>query len=136
MTVTITEDHPDGWLADAVGEPDEVVAMCKMLTDQVRAGLRGVPRHESLMTAVRQARNKAKRGDNEVTAEQRALAFKLANELLLDREDRLELAEVTVGRDITSWSELTWEEMSRVIDSLNGYVHVRHLRLERARGQG
>lgn len=136
MTVEVIENHPDGWMVRAVGEPTEVVELCRTLTTQVRSGLRGIPRSEPLRMAVRQARNRARRGENEVTDEQRALAFKLANELLLDREDRLELAEVTVGREVTSWSELTWDEMSRVIDALNGYVHVRHLRLERARGQG
>lgn len=123
-------------------EPDEVRGMAELLTRQVRAGLRGKPSSHVIRTAVEQARNRAKREANEQTPGQRKLAHALAKGLLLDREDRIALAEVLTERDIESWNDLSWEELSRVIDAMHGYVLVRHARLERsnapegARGDG
>ena len=143
MTVQIIAEHPDGWCMTATDdEPDEVKNIAEVLTRQVRAGLRGTPSSTVVRTAVEQARNRAMRQANEQTPGQRKLAHSLARELLLDREDRLALAEVLCERDVGSWNELSWEELSRVIDAMNGYVLVRHARLEKsrapegARGQG
>lgn len=61
------------------------------------------------------------------TPEQR-LAWHLASTFRLDRQDRLDLASMIVGRDIGSWAQLTDPEWTRLTDALHGYALVNYLR--------
>lgn len=46
----------------------------------------------------------------------------------LTREDRLQLAEVLLWRDVHSWKTLNEPELCRVLDALEGYALITHLR--------
>lgn len=57
----------------------------------------------------------------------RKKAFALADELGLTRADRIELAQTLLWRDLDSWQRLTDEQVSRLLDALEGYRLVTHL---------
>jgi hypothetical protein len=46
----------------------------------------------------------------------------------LDRQERLELSEMILRRDVESWKSLTEEELVRVLDALEGFGLISHLR--------
>lgn len=46
----------------------------------------------------------------------------------LTREDRISLAQMILRRDITSWSELDEGQMTRMLDALEGYGLICHLK--------
>lgn len=46
----------------------------------------------------------------------------------LDRQERIELAEMILRRDIGSWTELSEPDLVRLLDALEGYALVSHLR--------
>lgn len=132
MTITITEDHPDGWQVTCTDdEPDEVRDGCAMLTRQVREGLRGAPSSVGLRKWAADCRDRAKRSQGLATDRQRRALLALATELRLTRDDRLSLAEMLLKRDIDSWSDLTGDDVHRLFDAMNGYVLIRHLRMDR-----
>ena len=58
------------------------------------------------------------------TAKRRKL-FALADEIGLTRDERLEISKAILWRDITSWSNLTEEQVARMLDALEGYEKVR-----------
>lgn len=45
----------------------------------------------------------------------------------LTRDDRIDLAEYLLRRDIQSWTELTEDQLSRVLDALDGCSYILHL---------
>jgi len=47
-------------------------------------------------------------------------AFALANAIGLDRSERLELAEMLLGRDVTSWKQLVHYDVVRLVDAMVG----------------
>jgi len=55
------------------------------------------------------------------------LAFTLADEIGLTRDDRLDLAEILLRRDVASWSDLDEAELSRLLDALHGWIYVNAL---------
>ena len=61
--------------------------------------------------------------------------FALATQIGLTRDDRVDLAEQTLRRDITSWSELTPEETTRMLDTLTGYINVAWLMSHQPEGE-
>lgn len=46
----------------------------------------------------------------------------------LTRQDRIDLAQYLLRRDITSWTELDEAQLCRLLDALEGYGLVTHLR--------
>lgn len=46
----------------------------------------------------------------------------------LGREDRIALAQMILRRDITSWTELDEAQMTRMLDALEGYGLICHLK--------
>lgn len=54
-------------------------------------------------------------------------AMKYADTYGLNRDDRIELARVLLWRDVTSWKNLTEDQLLRILDSLEGYLLVTHL---------
>ena len=58
------------------------------------------------------------------TAKRRKL-FALADEIGLTRDERLEISKAILWRDITSWSNLTEEQVARMLDALEGFEKVR-----------
>lgn len=46
----------------------------------------------------------------------------------LSREDRLSLSEMILRRDVESWKSLTEPELVRVLDALEGFGLITHLR--------
>lgn len=55
-------------------------------------------------------------------------AMSYARRYNLTREDRLQLAEVLLWRDVASWKTLSEPELCRVLDALEGYALITHLR--------
>jgi len=50
--------------------------------------------------------------------------FALADEIGLDRDERLELAKAMLWRDIESWKHLSDTQVDRLLDALEGYEKV------------
>ena len=57
-------------------------------------------------------------------AARRRKLFKLADDIGLDRDERIEISRAVLWRDITSWGSLTPEQVDRMLDALEGYVLV------------
>jgi hypothetical protein len=57
--------------------------------------------------------------------------FALADEVGLTRQERLEVSEMLLGRDITTWKYLSGHEAYRLIDAMNGYAYINHLMSEK-----
>lgn len=59
-------------------------------------------------------------------------AFALARELGLTRDDRVDFARMLLADDeIRSWSDLHDQQISRIVDGLEGFLFVTHLRATR-----
>ena len=58
-------------------------------------------------------------------------ALDMAKRIGIDREDRIGLAEMILRRDVPSWKALSEEELTRVLDALEGYVLIAHVVGER-----
>lgn len=56
------------------------------------------------------------------------LLFQLCDEARLDRQDRIDLAEIMLQRDVASYLDLEEAEVARLLDALRGYQYVSHLR--------
>jgi hypothetical protein len=56
------------------------------------------------------------------------LLFQLCSEIGLDRDDRLELAEILLQRDVPTFTDLTDDEVGRLLDAVRGWQYVQHLR--------
>jgi hypothetical protein len=57
--------------------------------------------------------------------------YMLARELGLTREDRIDLAEKLLWRDVESWKDLAEPEIGRMLDALEGFELISFLRAER-----
>lgn len=55
----------------------------------------------------------------------------LAKQLGLTREERLQLTEVLLWRDVPSWGSLSDAEVQRVLDAIEGYALISHALSER-----
>lgn len=64
-------------------------------------------------------------------ATRRRKLFVIADEIGLLRQERIELAEAILWRDVGSWSVLTDEQVGRLLDALEGYQKVRWLLVNR-----
>ena len=69
-----------------------------------------------------------------MTDKQRAYLFALARQFGFTDEERHDLAEVVLRRDIESWKDLTQHEAGRLIDSFEGFGKVSHILLTNRRG--
>ena len=58
--------------------------------------------------------------------------FLVAKEIGLTRDERIELAQYLLRRDITSWKQLDEEQVLRLLDAIEGYSLIRQL--EQLRG--
>lgn len=57
----------------------------------------------------------------------------------MSREDRLEFAEILLRRDVTSWKNLDEAQFCRLLDAMEGYALITHMRWskgERSHGEG
>jgi hypothetical protein len=134
MTVKVHGDggpDADWWIEVPDSYPDEVKQAAQSITDQVRTGLRGQPRTESIVAALERGRAQANRAAGKPTDKMRKALMARANELLLNRQDRLDLAENLLDVDCQSWSDLSFEQTARLLDAMEGYVLIRYLRIER-----
>lgn len=53
--------------------------------------------------------------------------YMLAKEIGLSREDRLDLAEQVLYRDVESWKSLDDGDVLRLLDTISGYILITHL---------
>lgn len=53
--------------------------------------------------------------------------FQRCDEIGLDRDDRMELAQYLLRRDIVSFKDLSEAQMDRLLDALEGYELILHL---------
>lgn len=133
--IQVHEGLADVWSVTATDdEPAEVHEACRVLTDQVRRKVRGIPRTATLEAWRETAVADAKRSAGVPTDKMRKALHAMANELLLDRQDRLDLAEMMLSREVDSWGSFTFEDASKLLDAMNGYVYVRYLRLRDREG--
>lgn len=51
----------------------------------------------------------------------------------MTREDRLELAEILLRRDVRSWKDLDENQLVRLLDALEGFALINHIRISRNR---
>lgn len=58
--------------------------------------------------------------------------FVLANELTLTKDERLDLAQAILWRDVVSWKDLTDEQVDRMLDALEGAEKFVELMRQRA----
>jgi hypothetical protein len=65
-------------------------------------------------------------------AARRRKLFALADEVGLDRDERIELSRAILWRDITSWSNLDDAQVSRLLDAFEGYEKISWLLRNRA----
>lgn len=56
------------------------------------------------------------------------LLFQLCDEAGLDRQDRLDLAEIMLNRDVPTFTDLSEDEVGRLLDALRGWAYICHLR--------
>lgn len=61
----------------------------------------------------------------------RRKAHMLADELGFTRADRLELAEILLRRDVSSWKQLDESQYDRLLDAFEGWGLIGHLLGER-----
>ncbi len=54
----------------------------------------------------------------------------LAKRLRLPREDRIQLAEVLLWKDVASWKDLSDDDIQRLLDAFEGYALISHLRTQ------
>lgn len=112
-------------------EPDEVKEAMAVIAQQVRDGMRGRPSTATLQEFVRQANARAAKNDGRPTDRMRKALHAQANELLLDRDDRLELAEMILEREVDSWGSFSFDDASKLLTAMKGYTLIRHLRTRR-----
>jgi len=65
-------------------------------------------------------------GGNPQSPQQRKM-FKVASEIGLTRDERLELVAYLLRRDVKSWGDLDDIQVRRVLDALEGYELIRAL---------
>lgn len=63
---------------------------------------------------------------------QRKKLYERAKSIGLTREERIELAQYILRRDITSWKQLDETQVVRLLDALEGFELIVHLLSSRA----
>lgn len=91
---------------------------------------RRLPPHDA---ALRKMMDTARGDAGQVTRELMALLQQRAAQCALSRQDRIDLAEVILRRDVTTWSSLTVGEARRLIDAMEGFAYIAHLQAEQGR---
>ena len=64
---------------------------------------------------------------NEAPEARRRKVYMLAKRLGMTRQDRIELAEVLLWKDVPSWSKLDDTDIGRLLDAFEGYALVNAL---------
>ena len=65
--------------------------------------------------------------DDERIEARRKKLFIYARMFGLDRDERLEFAQLLLHRDINSWQDLTDQQMGRLLDAFEGAALLNHL---------
>lgn len=69
--------------------------------------------------------------NGEPQTDRRRKLFLLADEVGLSRDDRIELAQYLLRRDITSWKQLDEAQVCRLLDALEGHQLISELAAQR-----
>ena len=56
--------------------------------------------------------------------------FVMAAQLGLLRDERIELASMILRRDMTSWKDLTDEQVIRLLDAMEGYAFITYMKMD------
>lgn len=62
--------------------------------------------------------------------------FSLADHIGLSRDQRIEFARAMLWRDIKSWQSLDDAQVDRLLDALEGWVLIEHIRTQEGRPSG
>lgn len=68
---------------------------------------------------------------NGYETERRRKLFMLANNAGMSREERIDLAEYLLRRDIDSWKDLTDMQVGRLLDAFEGHALINYLLSQR-----
>lgn len=111
------------------GDPEGVRAMLTRLEQDVADGNRMPPSDVVLDRLV----NAARRDDGLPTRQMGVRLQILAKQCGLSRAERLELAEVILRRDVTTWADFTQREALTMTAALEGFGFIAHLQAEQGR---
>lgn len=67
--------------------------------------------------------------DEDMPEARRRKAYVLAREIGLNRQDRLDLAQYVLRRDVSTWKGLDDEQVTTLLTALEGYQLIRELLL-------
>lgn len=104
-------------------DPAEVRTVIARLEADVAEGTRMPPGPKALDGML----DSARRDSGRPTANMMKRLQALANSCAMSRDDRLELAEVLLRRDITSWNDLTNREAQLLAAGMEGFAYICHL---------
>lgn len=110
-------------------DPATVKTMVAQLEQAVADGERMPPGPKVLQKMMDAARRDGGRPTRAMMARLQVLAGQCA----LTRDDRLELAEVLLRRDVTSWASLTVEEARLIGAALEGFAYICHIQAREGR---
>lgn len=79
------------------------------------------------MSAPSSSATTASSPSSEVEASRRRRLFAYATDHGFDRDERIELAEYVLRRDIGSWKELSDADVCRLLDHFQGHEYIGHL---------
>lgn len=130
MSSTTYYDDQGRWrVRVAPGEPEHVHDVVVQLERSVAAGERLAPSPAVLARLLDTARRDAGFPSQRMLA---ALQIR-AQQAGLTRDDRLQLAEVLLRRDVDSWRDLTLADAQTLMAALEGFALIAHLQAEQGR---
>lgn len=110
-------------------DPTSVRDVIARLEDHVAAGDRLPPRPKALEAMLESARRD---GGKPSQAMMRRLQV-MAGQCALTRDDRLELAEVLLRRDVTTWNDLSADEARLLGAAMEGFAYICHIQAREGR---
>lgn len=123
-------DDQDVWrIMRRPDDPSTVLDVIERMEDDVAAGTRLPPSPKVLD----QLLDTARRDGGKPTSQMMKRLMVLARQCALTREDRIELAEVLLRRDITSWNDLTNEEARALGFAMEGFAYICHVQAREGR---
>lgn len=122
-----TDEHGRWHIQRAPDDTPAVLEVLARLEADVAAGNRLPPPATVLNKFV----DSARRDDGLPTRNMLTSLIIKATQAGLTRDDRLEVAEVVLRRDVRSWKDLSNDDCRRLHDALDGFGYIAHLLIEK-----